>query len=71
MGIGLVIGIALSVATTRELGNLAYGVERLDPPTLIGVTALLAVVALVATFVPARHASAAWTHPNTLMPNPA
>jgi predicted permease len=54
--VGLAIGIALSMATTRELGSLIYGVRRWDPVTLISVTALLAIVGLAATFVPARRA---------------
>jgi predicted permease len=56
VGLGLVAGIALSLATTRELGGFMYGVERWDPATLAGVTGLLAMVGLAATFVPARRA---------------
>jgi hypothetical protein len=56
VGVGLVIGAALSMVTGRALGTLLYGVRGWDPVTFIGVTLLLAFVALMATFVPARRA---------------
>ena len=56
VAVGLLLGIAISMATTRWLGALMYGVSDRDPVTLIAVTMLLALVALVATFVPARRA---------------
>ena len=53
---GLVVGVVLSIATTRELGDLLYGVRGWDPITLVAVTGLLALVALAATLMPARRA---------------
>jgi putative ABC transport system permease protein len=53
---GLVIGVALSMGTTKGLGDLLYGVPGWDPVTLVSVTVLLGMVALAATFVPARRA---------------
>ncbi len=53
---GLAIGVVLSIATTRELRVLLYGVRGWDPMTLISATLLLALVALVATLAPARRA---------------
>jgi putative ABC transport system permease protein len=54
--VGLAIGVALSIATTRQLGGLLYGVRGWDPLTLISATAVLAIVAVTATLVPARRA---------------
>jgi ABC-type antimicrobial peptide transport system permease subunit len=51
-----VAGIALSIATTRQLDDLLYGVRGWDPLTLISTTAVLAMVAVAATIVPARRA---------------
>ena len=56
VAIGLAIGVALSMATERALGSLVYGVPGWDPVTFIGVTLLLSLVAVVATFVPAWRA---------------
>jgi ABC-type antimicrobial peptide transport system permease subunit len=54
--VGIVAGIALSIATTRQLDDLLYGVRGWDPLTLISTTAVLAMVAVAATIAPARRA---------------
>ena len=53
---GAVVGAILSLATTRLLRGQLYGVTADDPITLLGVVALLLLVAVVATLVPARRA---------------
>jgi predicted permease len=58
---GVVAGIVLAVAGTRVLGSLLFGVSPIDLPTLAVAAALLAVVAVAASYVPAR--SAARTDP--------
>jgi len=55
LGIGL--GLAGALAFTRVLEKLLYGVSARDPLTLGGIAALLAVVALTATWLPARRAA--------------
>jgi len=55
--IGIFIGLALSIAVTRLLATLLFGVSATDPLTLAGVAALLAAVSLAATYIPARRAS--------------
>ncbi len=55
-GIGVVAGICLSLAATRVLAGLLYGISPTDPVTFIALTALLVFVALIACVVPARRA---------------
>jgi putative ABC transport system permease protein len=54
--IGLVIGLAASIAATRLLTTMLFEVKPYDPLTYIAVAAGLGVVALAATYFPARKA---------------
>ncbi len=56
-GVGLALGLAGGLALSRAMNSVLYGVTATDVRVLAGVVLLLAVVALVATFVPARRAS--------------
>ena len=51
---GLAIGLAGSLALTRFLSSLLFGVTATDPLTFAGVAVLLALVALAACYIPAR-----------------
>jgi predicted permease len=53
-GVGAIGGVAGALATNRLVASMLYEVSPTDALTLIGVTAVLVVVALVATFIPAR-----------------
>jgi len=55
---GVLLGAALAYALARLLADLLFGVKASDPLTFAGVAAFLAAVALVATWIPARRASA-------------
>ena len=55
--IGLILGFAGAIGLTRLLGTLLFGVGPRDPVTLGGSSAILAVVALLACYVPARRAA--------------
>ena len=55
--VGVVAGVAGSAGLTRLLGRMLYDVRPLDPAVLGGVALLLAVVALLASYLPARRAA--------------
>ena len=54
---GLLIGLAGTIAMTRYLTSLLYGVPPGDPGTLIGVSVVLLASAAVAIAIPARRAA--------------
>jgi len=55
--IGIVIGLAAALALTRFITSYLFGVSAMDPPTFLAIGALLAVIALVACYLPARRAA--------------
>jgi predicted permease len=55
--IGVAVGLAGAVALTRILSSLLYDVTPTDPATLAGVSVLLAAIALLAGYLPARRAA--------------
>jgi putative ABC transport system permease protein len=57
IGIALAIGMAASVAATRLLETQLFGVEPTDPVTFAVAPLILAAIALVACYLPARRAS--------------
>ncbi len=56
-GMGLILGFLGAIALTRILSTLLFGVGARDPITIAGVGAILAVVAMLASYVPARRAA--------------
>jgi predicted permease len=54
--IGLTLGLAASVASTRMLKSMLFEVQPNDPATFVAVATLLSVVALLACYIPARRA---------------
>jgi predicted permease len=58
---GVAAGVLLALAGTRALGSLLFGVSPVDLPTIAAAAAVLALVAVAASYIPAR--SAARTDP--------
>jgi predicted permease len=56
VGTGLAIGVAAAVAVSHLMRSLLYGVQPSDPVTYLGVALVLALVALLACYLPARRA---------------
>ena len=56
-GIGVILGLAGALALTRVLKSLLFEIKPFDPVTFLTVTALLAGVALLACWIPARRAA--------------
>ena len=54
--IGVGAGIAASLALTRLMAKLLFGVSAYDPLTFLAVACLLVLVALAASYIPARRA---------------
>ncbi len=55
--IGVLIGLGGAFTLTRLMQGLLFGVSATDPPTFIGIAALLIFVALLACWIPARRAT--------------
>jgi len=56
-GIGVGIGLLLSGIMAPMISSLLYGVRPLDPEVFLGVPLILTVVALLASYIPARRAA--------------
>jgi putative ABC transport system permease protein len=55
--IGLALGVGGSLALTRLMASLLYGVGARDPVTMVAVAVVLALVAVTACYIPARRAT--------------
>jgi macrolide transport system ATP-binding/permease protein len=56
-GIGIAVGLALSIGAGVLMKSLLFGVRSWDLSTLAGVAAVLGAFALLASFIPARRAA--------------
>jgi len=54
---GVVIGLAAALVLTRLMRSLLFGINAADPATFVAVSLLLTLVALLATYFPARRAA--------------
>jgi ABC-type antimicrobial peptide transport system permease subunit len=54
--LGIAAGIAAALALTRLMASLLFGVSATDPLTFLEVATLLTLVALSASYIPARRA---------------
>ena len=57
VGLGLAIGLLAGVAAGYGMRSVLYGVSSIDPVTIVAVTGLMALVALVASIRPAVRAA--------------
>jgi predicted permease len=55
--VGVAVGLAAAFGLTRLMRKLLFGIEATDPLTFAAIALLLALIALVASYVPARRAS--------------
>ena len=55
--IGIIIGLAGAIGLTQVLKGMLFGVNAIELTTFAGVTLLLAVVSLLACYIPARRAA--------------
>jgi predicted permease len=53
---GIVLGLVGALGLTRLMGSMLYGIKPTDPLTFISVAAVLAAIAMLACYVPARRA---------------
>jgi putative ABC transport system permease protein len=56
-GIGIAVGIVCAAWMTRYLEAMLFGLTPLDPTTFVAVVVMFAVVAALASYVPARRAT--------------
>ncbi len=54
--LGAAVGLAASLALTRLLSSLLFGISATDPASFAGVLLLVATAAVLACFIPARRA---------------
>ena len=55
--IGVFAGVAAALGLTKLMRSLLFGVSAADPVTFVTVAAVLALVAMVACYIPARRAT--------------
>ena len=55
--VGMAVGLAIAATMSRLIASMLYGLRSYDPLTLGGATALLVLVALAASWIPARRAA--------------
>jgi putative ABC transport system permease protein len=54
---GLAIGLAGALALTRLMTTMLFGIKPTDPATFVGVAVVLAMVAVIACYIPGRRAT--------------
>ena len=54
---GVAIGLGAALGLTRLIKNLLFGVSATDPASFLAIALLMALVALLACYIPARRAA--------------
>ncbi len=57
VGVGVAVGLAVAVVSTRSLGALLYGVAAIDGVTFAVMSVMLLAIGVAASYLPARRAS--------------
>lgn len=57
LAVGMALGLGAALFATRALSGMLYGVSRFDTWTFVGMSLMLTVVGLLASYVPAMRAS--------------
>jgi ABC-type antimicrobial peptide transport system permease subunit len=57
VGLGMLIGLPLAIAVTRQMGSMLFGLGSVDALSVTGAVASLTLVALMAAYLPARRAA--------------
>ncbi len=57
VGLGIAAGLVCSIGAATLIRGLLFGVRTWDAATMVGVSALLAISALLASYIPARRAA--------------
>jgi putative ABC transport system permease protein len=57
-GVGVAVGLVGALLLARVLDSLLFGVSAIDPVTFVATAGVMIGVALLASYVPARRASA-------------
>jgi putative ABC transport system permease protein len=55
--IGVALGLVSAYILTRVMSNLLYGISVTDPSTFVSMSLLLIIIALLASYIPARRAT--------------
>ena len=55
--IGIAAGIAAAIVGARAVQTLLFNIAPTDPMTYVAITATLAIIALIASYLPARRAT--------------
>src|SRR6202045_1184369 len=56
-GVGIIAGVVVSASTVSMMASLLYGVRPHDPAVFVIVPLLLFAIAILASYLPARHAT--------------
>jgi len=57
LALGLILGVATALASTRALTSLLYGVSSVDPLTFVAIALLVVIITTAASLAPARRAA--------------
>ena len=55
--LGALVGIPLALALSKVMASMLYGIRPRDPTVFVGIPILLVIVALLASYLPARRAA--------------